>query len=38
MMRIRWTEPAAHDLTAICDFIEKHDGPGSRPAHSVAHL
>jgi plasmid stabilization system protein ParE len=26
-MRIRWTEPAAHDLTRICDYIEEHDGP-----------
>jgi toxin ParE1/3/4 len=26
-MRIRWTEPAAHDLTAICDYIKEHDGP-----------
>jgi toxin ParE1/3/4 len=24
-MRIRWTEPAARDLTHICDFIEEHD-------------
>src|SRR5271169_3041305 len=32
MMRIRWTEPAARDLTAICDFIEEHDGPeAARP-------
>jgi toxin ParE1/3/4 len=22
-MRIRWTEPAAHDLTRICDYIEE---------------
>ena len=26
-MRVRWTEPAARDLTAICDYIEEHDGP-----------
>jgi toxin ParE1/3/4 len=26
-MRIRWTEPAASDLTGICDYIEEHDGP-----------
>lgn len=26
-MRIRWTEPAARDLTGICDYIEEHDGP-----------
>lgn len=25
-MRIRWTEPAARDLTEICDYIEQHDG------------
>jgi plasmid stabilization system protein ParE len=24
-MRVRWTEPAAHDLTQICDYIEEHD-------------
>jgi toxin ParE1/3/4 len=23
-MRIRWTLPAAGDLTQICDYIEKH--------------
>jgi toxin ParE1/3/4 len=23
-MRIRWTRPAAGDLTQICDYIEKH--------------
>jgi toxin ParE1/3/4 len=23
-MRIRWTEPAARDLTGICDYIQKH--------------
>jgi toxin ParE1/3/4 len=23
-MRIRWTEPAAHDLTEICDYIKEH--------------
>jgi toxin ParE1/3/4 len=26
-MRIRWTEPAARDLTHICDYIEERDGP-----------
>jgi len=25
-MRIRWTEPAARDLTNICDYAEEHDG------------
>jgi plasmid stabilization system protein ParE len=24
-MRVRWTEPAARDLTHICDYIEEHD-------------
>jgi toxin ParE1/3/4 len=24
-MRVRWTEPAAHDLTQICDYIEEHN-------------
>jgi toxin ParE1/3/4 len=33
-MRIRWTEPAAHDLTHICDYIEEHDG--SATARRVA--
>ena len=28
-MRIRWTEPAARDLTGICDYIKKHDGPAA---------
>jgi|SRR5580692_7314235 toxin ParE1/3/4 len=26
-MRIRWTEPAARDLTNLCDYTEDHDGP-----------
>jgi toxin ParE1/3/4 len=26
-MHIRWTEPAASDLTRICDYIHEHDGP-----------
>jgi addiction module RelE/StbE family toxin len=36
-MSIRWTEPAANDLTAICDFIERHNGPsvGHRLALSI---
>ena len=25
-MRVRWTEPAARDLTTICDYIEEHNG------------
>jgi toxin ParE1/3/4 len=24
-MRLRWTDPAARDLTHICDYIEEHD-------------
>lgn len=33
-MRTRWTQPAAHDFTQICDYIETH---GSSPtAHRVA--
>jgi toxin ParE1/3/4 len=23
-MRVRWTEPAARDLTQICDYIQEH--------------
>ena len=23
-MRIRWTDPAVHDFTQICDYIEEH--------------
>ncbi len=26
-MRIRWTQPAAHDLTNICEYIEEHATP-----------
>ncbi len=26
-MRVRWTKPAANDLTAICDYIKEHGGP-----------
>jgi len=26
-MRLRWTEPAAHDLTNICDYTQQHNGP-----------
>jgi len=28
-MRIRWTEPAADDLTHICDYLEEHDSPAT---------
>jgi toxin ParE1/3/4 len=28
-MRIRWTQPAADDLTQICDYIEAHDTPAT---------
>jgi plasmid stabilization system protein ParE len=33
-MRIRWTGPAARDLTRICDYIEKN--AGSEKARDVA--
>jgi toxin ParE1/3/4 len=26
-MRIRWTVPAARDLTKICDYLQERDGP-----------
>ena len=26
-MSLRWTEPAAHDLTRICDYLETKAGP-----------
>jgi toxin ParE1/3/4 len=26
-MRVRWTEPAARDLTGICDYTKEHCGP-----------
>jgi addiction module RelE/StbE family toxin len=25
-MRLRWTEPAVHDLKKICDYVDAHDG------------
>jgi addiction module RelE/StbE family toxin len=28
-VQIRWTEPAARDITAICDYIDEHDGPAT---------
>ena len=28
-MRIRWTDPAACDLTHICDYIHERDAPGA---------
>jgi toxin ParE1/3/4 len=28
-MRLRWTQPAARDLTNICDYIEGHDTPAT---------
>jgi plasmid stabilization system protein ParE len=33
-MRNRWTQPAAHDITQICDYIEKRGS--SATAHRVA--
>jgi hypothetical protein len=29
LMRIRWTEPAARDLTRVCDYIERHADPAT---------
>jgi toxin ParE1/3/4 len=29
LTRIRWTEPAARDLTHICDYTEQRDGPAA---------
>lgn len=26
-MRVRWTQPAALDLTGICDYTQEHHGP-----------
>jgi len=36
-MRIRWTQPAAHDFTQICDYIERHGSSAAarRVAHSI---
>ena len=34
-MRIRWTQPAVSDLTAICDYLETHKTPAF--AETVAH-
>jgi plasmid stabilization system protein ParE len=28
-MRVRWTDDAVHDLTHICDYIEKHGSAAS---------
>jgi addiction module RelE/StbE family toxin len=28
-MRIRWTDPAARDLTQICDYIHERDAPAA---------
>jgi toxin ParE1/3/4 len=33
-MPLRWTEPAASDLTHICDYLEEHEG--STTARRVA--
>ena len=33
-MHVRWTAPAARDLTHICDYIEEHDS--SATARRVA--
>jgi len=26
-MRIRWTQPAARDLTGVCDYTQENHGP-----------
>jgi plasmid stabilization system protein ParE len=28
-MRVRWTEPAARDLTEICDYIQEKGSPAT---------
>lgn len=28
-MRIRWTEPAVHDLTQICDYLGERGSPAN---------
>jgi plasmid stabilization system protein ParE len=30
-MRIRWTEPAAHDFTQICDYIQEQSSKNLAP-------
>jgi addiction module RelE/StbE family toxin len=36
-MRIRWTQPAASDLTSICDYIDEHNSSATarRVAQSI---
>lgn len=29
MSRVRWTQPAARDITNICDYIKEHDSAES---------
>ena len=38
-MHIRWTDPAVHDFTHICDYIEKHstEATARRVALSIHH-
>ena len=38
-MHIRWTDPAVHDFTYICDYIEKHgtEATARRVALSIHH-
>jgi plasmid stabilization system protein ParE len=36
-MLVRWTDPAARDLTHICDYIEEHE-QHDRPPRSDIHL
>lgn len=35
-MRIRWTEPAAHDLTTICDYVNEHGSPDAARRAALA--
>lgn len=38
-MRVRWTQPAAQDLTQICDFIQERRSPATarRVAMTILH-
>jgi hypothetical protein len=34
-MRVRWTLPAAGDLTQICDYIQKHGSGATAPSRTL---
>jgi len=36
-MHVRRTEPAARDLTQICDYIEEHDTSSTGERNLLAH-